>query len=69
MQGYSQVTKTLMSDLKSFGVKISKTTDIFLSFGLIDPDDEVELKYMFLAIIFGKYYSTIRKIQTMKDRS
>ena len=47
MQGYSQVTKNLMSDFKSFGVKISKTTDIFLSFGLIDPDDEVELKYIF----------------------
>ena len=48
IRGFSQVARTLISDLKSYGVKVSKTTDISLSFGQIDQDNEVVLQYLFL---------------------
>ena len=65
------MARTLLSDLKSIGVKVSKTSDIFSSFGLIDQDDEVASRNFTVSLSyrFGQIFSAIRKTQMTKDRS
>ena len=52
MPGFSQVARTLISDLKSFGVKISTTKTAFRSSSLRDQNVEVETIFSLIALLF-----------------